>query len=222
MLVIDKNESKEWGDLILYRAIDEDTGEKHGWVTENIILGEGCKIEKECRVYSKSLNGVVHLSDVEITGMSDIGVNSGFFYRCIFSKSCICDFGETAEVTNCRISGKVEVIDEGGLRVKMDNVQIRHGTLLESGDGVTILNSCFADSSIIKIQPQMELLMNNVNIGYKSVLRIATANNLTLDNITIGEKCRVEVDKGELTYAESIVGERINDNEQVEFTGDQE
>ena len=64
--------------------------------------------------------------------------------------------------------------------------------------------------------------MNNVNIGYKSVLRIATANNLTLDNITIGEKCRVEVDKGELTYAESIVGERINDNEQVEFTGDQE
>ena len=32
----------------------------------------------------------------------------------------------------------------------------------------------------------------------------------------------MEVDKGELTYAESIVGERINDNEQVEFTGDQE
>ena len=28
MLVIDKNESKEWGDLILYRAIDEDTGRR--------------------------------------------------------------------------------------------------------------------------------------------------------------------------------------------------
>ena len=222
MLVINKNESRQWRDLVLYRAIDEDTGEKHGWVTENIILGEGCKIEKECRVYSKSLNSVVHLSDVEITGRSDVGVNSGFFYKCIFSKSCICDFGETAEVTNCHISGKIEVIDEGGLRVKMDNVRIGHGTLLESGDGVTILNSSFADHSVTKIQPQMEFLMNNVNIGYKSVLEIATANNLTLDNITIGEKCRVEVDKGELTYAESIVGERINDNEQVEFTGDQE
>ena len=218
MLVIDKNESKEWGDLILYRAIDEDTGEKHGWVTENIILGEGCKIEKECRVYSKSLNGVVHLSDVEITGMSDIGVNSGFFYRCIFSKSCICDFGETAEVTNCHISGKVEVIDEGGLRVKMDNVQIGHGTHFESGDGITILNSSFADSSIIKIQPQMELLINNVNIGYKSRLEIATSNNLSIDNLTIGESCNVSVDKGELTYAESIIGERIKDNEEVEFT----
>lgn len=222
MLIINKNESRQWGDLVLYRAIDEDTGEKHGWVTENIILGENCKIEIDSIVYSKSLNSVVHLSDVEITGRSDVGVNSGFFYKCIFSKSCICDFGETAEVTNCHISGKVKVIDEGGLRVKMDNVQIGHGTLLESGDGVTILNSCFAGSSIIKIQPQMEFLMNNVNMGYKSVLEIATANNLTLDNITIGEKCRVEVDKGELTYAESIVGERINDNEQVEFTGDQE
>ena len=222
MLVIDKNESKEWGDLILYRAIDEDTGEKHGWVTENIILGENCKIEIDSIVYSKSLNSVVHLSDVEITGRSDVGVNSGFFYKCIFSKSCICDFGETAEVTNCHISGKVKVIDEGGLRVKLDNVQIGHGTYLESGDGVTILNSSFADRSVTKIQPQMEFLMNNVNMGYKSVLEIATANNLTLDNITIGEKCRVEVDKGELTYAESIVGERINNNEQVEFTGDQE
>lgn len=220
MLVIDKNESKEWGDLILYRAIDEDTGEKHGWVTENIILGENCKIEIDSIVYSKSLNSVVHLSDVEITGKSDVGVNSGFFYKCIFSKSCICDFGETAEVTNCHISGKVKVIDEGGLRVKLDNVQIGHGTYLESGDGVTILNSSFADRSVTKIQPQMEFLMNNVNMGYKSVLEIATANNLTLDNITIGEKCRVEVDKGELTYAESIVGERINNNEQVEFKGD--
>lgn len=218
MLVIDKNESKEWGDLILYRAIDEDTGEKHGWVTENIILGEGCKIEKECRVYSKSLNGVVHLSDVEITGMSDIGVNSGFFYRCIFSKSCICDFGETAEVTNCRISGKIEVIDEGGLRVKMDNVTIGHGTHFEAGCGVTILNSNFADRSVIKIQPQMEFLMNNVNIGYKSRLEIATSNNLSIDNLTIGESCNVSVDKGELTYAESIIGERIKDNEEVEFT----
>lgn len=218
MLVINKNESRQWGDLILYRAVDEDTGEKHGWVTENIILGEGCKIEKECRVYSKSKTSVVHLSDVEITGRSDVGVNSGFFYKCIFSKSCICDFGETAEVTNCHISGKIEVIDEGGLRVKMDNVQIGHGTHFEAGCGVTILNSNFADRSVIKIQPQMEFLMNNVNIGYKSVLRIATANNLTLDNITIGEKCRVEVDKGELTYAESIIGERINDNEEVEFT----
>lgn len=218
--VIDLKQKKTIKTIDIYRVVDLESGEEGGWVTENIILGEGCKIEKECRVYSKSLNGVVHLSDVENTGMSDIGVNSGFFYRCIFSKSCICDFGETAEVTNCRISGKIEVIDEGGLRVKMDNVQIGHGTLLESGDGVTILNSCFADSSIIKIQPQMEFLMNNVNMGYKSVLEIATANNLTLDNITIGEKCRVEVDKGELTYAESIVGERINDNEQVEFTGD--
>lgn len=222
MLIINKNESRQWRDLVLYRAIDEDTEEKHGWVTENIILGEGCKIETDSIVYSKSLNSVVHLSDVEITGRSDVGVNSGFFYKCIFSKSCICDFGETAEVTNCHISGKVKVIDEGGLRVKMDNVQIGHGTYLESGDGVTILNSSFADRSVTRIQPQMEFLMNNVNIGYKSVLEIATANNLTLDNITIGEKCRVEVDKGELTYAESIVGERINDNEQVEFTGDQE
>lgn len=222
MLIINKNESRQWGDLVLYRAIDEDTGEKHGWVTENIILGENCKIEIDSIVYSKSLNSVVHLSDVEITGRSDVGVNSGFFYKCIFSKSCICDFGETAEVTNCHISGKVKVIDEGGLRVKLDNVQIGHGTYLESGDGVTILNSSFADRSVTKIQPQMEFLMNNVNMGYKSVLEIATANNLTLDNITIGEKCRVEVDKGELTYAESIVGERINNNEQVEFTGDQE
>ena len=222
MLVIDKNESKEWGDLILYRAIDEDTGEKHGWVTENIILGEGCKIEKVCRVYSKSLNGVVHLSDVEITGMSDIGVNSGFFYKCIFSKSCICDFGETAEITNCHISGRVEIINESDIKVKMDNVTIGYGTHFEAGCGVTILNSNFADRSVIKIQPQMEFLMNNVNIGYKSVLEIATANNLTLDNITIGENCRVEVDKGELTYAESIAGERINDNEHVEFTGDQD
>ena len=220
MLSINKNESKQWGDLILYRAIDKNTGEKHGWVTENIILGKGCKIEENCKVYSKSPSGVVHLSDVEITGMSDIGVNSGFIYKCTFSKSCICDFGETAEVTNCHISGKVEVIDEGGLRVKMDNVQIGHGTYLESGDGITILNSSFADRSIIKIQPQMEFLMNNVNIGYKSRLEVATANNLTLDNITIGEKCKVEVDKGELTYAESIIGERINDNEEVEFTGD--
>ena len=222
MLIINKNESRQWGDLVLYRAIDEDTGEKHGWVTENIILGENCKIEIDSIVYSKSLNSVIHLSDVEITGRSDVGVNSGFFYKCIFSKSCICDFGETAEVTNCHISGKVKVIDEGGLRVKLDNVQIGHGTYLESGDGVTILNSSFADRSVTKIQPQMEFLMNNVNMGYKSVLEIATANNLTLDNITIGEKCRVEVDKGELTYAESIVGERINNNEQVEFTGDQE
>ena len=51
MLVIDKNESKEWGDLILYRAIDEDTGEKHGWVTENIILGEGCKIKNKSDIF---------------------------------------------------------------------------------------------------------------------------------------------------------------------------
>lgn len=218
MLVINKNESRQWGDLILYRAVDEDTGEKHGWVTENIILGKNCKIETDSIVYSKSKTSVVHLSDVEITGRSDVGVNSGFFYKCIFSKSCICDFGETAEITNCHISGRVEIINESDIKVKMDNVTIGHGTHFEAGCGVTILNSNFTDRSVTKIQPQMEFLMNNVNIGYKSRLEIATSNNLSIDNLTIGESCNVSVDKGELTYAESIIGERINDNEEVEFT----
>ena len=53
MLIINKNESRQWRDLVLYRAIDEDTGEKHGWVTENIILGKNCKIETDSIVLFK-------------------------------------------------------------------------------------------------------------------------------------------------------------------------
>lgn len=219
MLKRDKDNCQLWRDLLICRLFDDETGEDQGWVTDNIIIGENCRISRDSIVYSSGPKSdcVVHLSEVEITGKSEIGIDSGFINCCTFDSS-ICKFGRAAEITNCQISGRVYT--EEGKKLKMDKVRIDQSAIIKYEDRMIALNSNFLESSLTMIRPQIDFLMNNVTVGKMSRLEVCTSNNLTLDNITIGELCNVKVDKGELTHAESIIGERIVDNEKIEFTGD--
>lgn len=219
MLKRDKDNCQLWKDLLICRLFDDETGEDQGWVTDNIIIGENCRISRDSIVYSSGSKSdcVVHLSEVEITGKSKIGIDSGFINCCTFDSS-ICKFGRAAEITNCQISGRVYT--EDGERLKMDKVSIDQSAIIKYDDQIIVLNSNFMESSLTMIRPQIDFLMNNVTVGKMSRLEVCTSNNLTLDNITIGELCNVKVDRGEMSYAESIVSKKINDLEEKEFKGD--
>lgn len=219
MLKRDKDNCMLWRDSLICRLFDDETGEDQGWVTDNIIIGENCRIGRDSIVYSKGPKSdcIVHLSEVEIKGKSEIRIDSGFINCCTFDDS-ICEFGRAAEITNCHISGRVYTEDGEGL--KMSRVRIDQSASVKYDDQAIIINSNFLESSLTMIRPQIKFLMNNVTVGKMSRLEVCTSNNLTLDNITIGELCNVKVDKGEMSYAESIISKKINDLEEKEFTGD--